>query len=112
MLVRLEAASQPVHRVGDMDRARRCRSLLSAREIGRGCRAMSYDNEQFFPSRHCPDRLWQYAPGTVLRDDHGSYWMVRNDGETAVGTNGGVMVDLTRGEPIFSPGINRDGAAS
>jgi hypothetical protein len=49
-----------------------------------------------------PDDL-SYAPGSILLDAQGHYWMVRDDGKTAAGTNGGVMVDLRRGECVYSP---------
>lgn len=49
------------------------------------------------------EKCASYAPGTVLIDSDGRYWLVRDDGETAAGTNGGVMVDLRRGEPISRP---------
>lgn len=45
----------------------------------------------------------KYEPGTLLQDKAGHYWLVRDDGQTAAGTNGGVMVDLRRGEPVYSP---------
>lgn len=48
------------------------------------------------------------TPGTVLRDAEGRYWLVRDDGQTAVGTNGGVLVDLRRGEPIFRPELTAE----
>ena len=54
--------------------------------------------------------LLRYVPGTLLRDKAGCYWMVRDDGQTAAGTNGGVMVDLRRGEPVFSPAPDPVGA--
>lgn len=45
----------------------------------------------------------KYKPGTVLCDAAGNYWLVRDDGRAAYGTNGGVMVDLTRGKPVYEP---------
>ena len=74
-------------------------------------RAPGRDGE---PSTSTPDESWAtpddlcYAPGTLLRDSTGSFWMVRDDGKTAVGTNGGIMVDLRRGERVFLPYVTQN----
>ena len=58
-------------------------------------------SEQLSPYLTPPEM--SYLPGTVLVDPEGRYWMVRDGGKVADGTGGGAMVDLRRGEVVFSP---------
>lgn len=65
---------------------------------------MTAEEDVAWTSRFITPPDMHLTPGTVLRDAAGLHWMVRDDGQTAVGTNGGVMVDLRRGEVVFPAG--------